>query len=132
MLSPPRILLTLLIGVAVYLAAAEHQPQPGGDDGPVLEAIRVDRISRRMGPRGLEPAQTLHRRLTLHGRGFRRASGGPAVNFRFDDGRNVPSPLVIWVSDRKVTAWVPELCRGTARVELRNPDNRRTSLIVDL
>ena len=132
MSSALNVLLALLIGAAVFVAAGEHEEQRSETNGPVLDSIRVDRVRRRMGPHGLEPAQTLHRRLTLHGRGFRQADGGPYVNFRFDDGRNVPSPLVIWRTHRTVTAWVPEICRGTARVELRNPDGLRTGLIVDL
>lgn len=132
MSSALNVLLALLIGVAVFLAAGEHEGHRTDGNGPVLDSVRVERVRRRMGPHGLEPAQTLHRRLTLNGRGFRQSSGGPAVNFRFDDGRNVSSPLVLWRTHRTVTAWVPEICRGTARVELRNPDGQRTSLIVDL
>lgn len=127
-----KVLLTVLIGVAVFLAAAAHEEPEGGSTAPSLDSVRVERITSHIGPRGLEPAQVLHRRLTLVGRGFQNAAGGPSVHFRFADGRNVPSPLVFWRSDRRITAWVPEICRGTARVELRNPDGGRASVIVDL
>ena len=132
MTSAPNVLLALLIGTAVFLAATEHQEWSNDVDGPVLNSIRVDRINRRVKSPRAGTSQPMHRRLTLHGRGFGRVGGGPRVNFRFNDGRNVASPLIEWQSDHRVVAWVPENCRGTARVELRNPDGRRTSLIVDL
>jgi hypothetical protein len=136
MTSTPKVLLALLMGAAVVLAATENHQWRNDVAGPVLDSVRVDRIKRRVKTEPGRPGQLLHRRLTLHGRGFgqnpSRARMGPQVNLRYQDGRNVPSPLVEWHSDHRVIAWVPEICRGTVRVELRNPDGQRTSLIVDL
>ncbi len=132
MSSAPRFLLALLMGAAVFLAASNSDPLSEETEGPVLDAIRVERIWRQFPAAPGAAPHRVHRRLTLHGRGFRRAEAQPMVNFRFDDGRNVPSPWVEWENDRRVVAWVPEICRGTARVELRNPDGLRTGLIVDL
>ncbi|MDG2147957.1 MAG: hypothetical protein P8N09_00365 [Planctomycetota bacterium] len=136
MISTPKVLVALLLGAAVVLAATENHRWRDTDDGPVLNSVRVDRIDRRVATQPGRPGQLLHRRLTLHGRGFGqnpdRARMGPQVSFRYQDGRNVPSPLVEWHSDHRVIAWVPEICRGTVLVELRNPDGQRTTLIADL
>jgi len=127
-----RVLVSLLVGAAVFWLSSGYTEKTDVDNGPVLNSIRVERMTRVLQPEGAAFPVRLHRRLSLHGRGFRRAGAGPTVRFRFPDGRDVLSPLVAFESDQLVYAWVPDTCAGTARVILENPDGRFAMRTADL
>ncbi len=127
-----RLLASLLVGATVFWLTSGQTERADVDNGPVLNSIRVERMTRVLQPDDFGIPVRLHRRLSLHGRGFRRAGAGPTVRFRFGDGRDVVSPLVAWESDQLVYAWVPDTCDGTAVVILENPDGRYTMRPADL